>query len=256
MVSRKSRGEEPVAITVDQVSMTYGSGAAAVRAVRQVSLDIRRGELLLLMGPSGSGKTTLLQMIGGLLHPTQGSIVCGEQRLDDLDPSALSAFRRQHFGFVFQAYNLISTLSAWENVAVALDLQGKRLRDGEEKARALLDYVGMTHRADAFPDELSGGEKQRVAIARAVAGDPDVVLADEPTAALDAISGSRIAELLKTLAQRYQRAVVVVTHDPRLAAVGDRVATLEDGQILTISDETTRRRHAPLTASLLTRASA
>jgi putative ABC transport system ATP-binding protein len=256
MAARAGRKENPVAITVEDVSMTYGTGAAAVPAVRAVSLEARRGEVLLLMGPSGSGKTTLLQIIGGLLQPTQGAVVFEGQRLGDLDRAALAAFRLKRLGFVFQAYNLISTLRAWENVAIAHELQGRTGRDSEAKSRALLDYVGLGHRADAFPDAMSGGEKQRVAIARAVAGDPEVILADEPTAALDAASGARVAELLKTFASRYDRAVVVVTHDPRLTAIGDRIATLEDGKILSLIEEPTRRRHASLSASLLTRASA
>ena len=256
MKPRTARTPPETAIAVDGVSMTYGSGGGAVQAVREISLEIRRGEVLLLMGPSGSGKTTLLQIVGGLLRPTAGSVTVEGQILGELGGAALSAFRLKRFGFVFQGYNLIPTLRAWENVAIAHELQGRNRRDGEARSRALLDYVGLSHRIEAFPDEMSGGEKQRVAIARAVAGDPDVVLADEPTAALDALSGARIAELLKTLAARYRRAVVVVTHDPRLTAVGDRVATLEDGRILAIADQSAPRRHAALSASLLDRASA
>jgi putative ABC transport system ATP-binding protein len=243
-------------ITVDSVSLTYGKGASAVEAVRGVNIEIRRGEVLLLMGPSGSGKTSLLQIIGALLHPTTGGVAFEGRRLDGLSSADLCDFRLRRCGFIFQAYNLISTLRAWENVAIARELQGVGGRDAEAHSRVLLDYVGLGSRANAFPDQLSGGEKQRVAIARAVAGDPDVILADEPTAALDAIAGARIAELLKTLALQYNRAVVVVTHDPRLTAIGDRVVRLEDGVVISVANASANTgRHAALDASFLRRSS-
>jgi putative ABC transport system ATP-binding protein len=238
---------------IDGVSYTYGSGTGAVSAVRDVSLTIRRGEVVVFIGPSGSGKTTLLQIVGALLTPMAGSVSFEGQRLDELDESGLCEFRRRRCGFIFQSYNLLPNLCAWENVAIARELQGSRLRRAEAQSRALLDYVGLQHRANAYPDQLSGGEKQRVAIARAVAGNPDVILADEPTAALDAIAGARIAELLKTLASRHDRAVIVVTHDPRLTAIGDRIVMLEDGRIASVTDMPAGPRHGGLPSSLLNR---
>lgn len=226
-----SRPRGPVA-SIDHVSMVYGSGMVKVRALQDISLEVRRGEVLLLMGPSGSGKTTLLQVLGGLLHPTKGGVFFEEQRLADLDDAALCELRLRRFGFVFQNYNLFPTLTALENVAIACELQGARRRHGNQRGHELLAYVGLADRIDAYPDSLSGGQKQRVAIARAIAGDPDVVLADEPTAALDTTNGVRVAALLKDLAHHDSRAVVIVTHDPRLLKIADRIITLEDGRVV------------------------
>jgi putative ABC transport system ATP-binding protein len=231
---------------MDEVSMTYGHGMTAIRALRRVSLEVRRGEVLLLMGPSGSGKTTLLQILGGLLHPTEGSIRFEDQRLGDLDVEALCAFRLRHFGFVFQSYNLFPTLTAWENTAIICELQGVKAREAEARSRELLAYVGLRDHVDAFPEKMSGGQKQRVAIARAIVGEPDVVLADEPTAALDAGSGMRIGELLRDLAHGAGRAVVIVTHDPRLLKIADRIVVLEDGRILSSEEAPRGGRPTPL----------
>jgi putative ABC transport system ATP-binding protein len=231
---------------MDEVSMTYGHGMAAIRALRQVSIEVRRGEVLLLMGPSGSGKTTLLQILGGLLHPTEGSVYFDDQRLGDFDVAELCEFRLRHFGFVFQSYNLFPTLKAWENTAITCELQGAKARDAEARSRELLAYVGLRDHVDAYPEKMSGGQKQRVAIARAIVGDPDVVLADEPTAALDAGTGMRIAELLRDLARGAGRAVVIVTHDPRLLKIADRIVVLEDGRVLSSEEAPRGGRPTPL----------
>jgi len=212
--------------------MTYGEGPAAVAALNGVSLEVARGEVLLIMGPSGSGKTTLLQILGALLRPTSGTVWVEGRSVGDSSHNALSRLRRDYFGFIFQAYNLIPTLTAWENVAIACDLKGVYGRPAERRSRALLDELGLGHRADAFPAQLSGGQKQRVAIARALAFDPAAILADEPTAALDSGTGRQIVDLLHGLADRQGRAVVIVTHDERLIRPGDRVAAIEDGQIV------------------------
>ena len=221
-----------LAIIAEDVRMVYGRGAAAVRALNGVSIEVRRGEVLLIVGPSGSGKTTLLQIIGALMRPTSGSVRVGRQLIDGLSPQALGRLRLDFFGFVFQAYNLIPALNGWENVAVALDLKGIRGGVAERRSRALLDEVGLSGRADAYPGEMSGGEKQRVAVARALASDPAVILADEPTASLDSASGRRVIELLCDLASRQDRAVVIVTHDQRLLAAGNRSVAIEDGRIV------------------------
>ncbi len=220
-----------VVVSAADIRMVYGRGVAAVRALDGVSLELRRGETTLIMGPSGSGKTTLLQILGALIRPTSGSVRVGGEPVHDLSARALSRLRLGFFGFVFQTYNLIPTLNAWENVALALDLKGIRGRFAECRSRALLDEVGLSARAAAYPAQLSGGEKQRVAVARAVALDPPVVLADEPTASLDGAAGWRVVELLRGMSAQHGRAVVIVTHDRRLQAAGDRVVEIEYGRI-------------------------
>lgn len=214
------------------VHVTYGEGAAACRALEDVSVSVRAGEVLLLMGPSGSGKTTLLQVLGCLMRPSAGTVRFQGQPVDSWDPRALGDRRLRHYGFIFQSYNLFSTLNAWENVAIALDLLGIRGAEGETRARALLREVDLGAKADSYPAKLSGGQRQRVAIARALANDPDILLADEPTAALDAASGQTAIALLAGLARSRGRAVVIVTHDPRVINYGDRIITLEDGRIV------------------------
>lgn len=216
-------------IRLRDVFVTYGKGSTAVPALRNISLDIHSGEMTLLLGPSGSGKTSLLQVMGCLLTPTVGTLSLFDVEVHDETPEALARRRLQHFGFIFQHYNLFPTLRAWENVAIALDLKGQKPTVFEATARALLERLGIGERANAFPAELSGGQKQRVAIARALAGKPQILLADEPTAALDSTTGKTVAGLLHDLAHEERCAVVVVTHDPRMLPYGDRVVTLEDG---------------------------
>lgn len=215
------------------ITHTFGSGPTAFTALRSVDLEIRAGEVLLLMGPSGSGKTTLLHILGCLLRPTRGVVVLDGQETQSLSEDERSALRLRHFGFVFQAYNLFPVLTATENVMVALDLMGVAKRHARERARELLDVVGLGHRLEAYPGELSSGQKQRVAIARALAGDPQILMADEPTAALDAENGLKAMQLFRMLAHDQKRAVVIVTHDPRILHLADRIAYLEDGHIVT-----------------------
>jgi putative ABC transport system ATP-binding protein len=218
-------------IRLDGVGVTYGRGATAFQALRHVSLAIEPGEMTLLLGPSGSGKTTLLQVMGCLLRVSAGGVQLFERDLDGADAEAMAALRRSHVGFVFQHYNLFPTLKAWENVAIALDLKRHPRERQRDDALALLDRVGLADRAQHYPSEMSGGQKQRVAIARALAGSPEVLLADEPTAALDGKTGQGIAAILHDLAHRDGCAVVVVSHDPRVEPFGDRVLHLEDGQL-------------------------
>ena len=227
----RMRKTTPAAVLRD-VSVTYGARAAAVRAVKGVSLEVRRGEVLLLMGPSGSGKSTLLQVLGCIRSATAGSILIDEQPIDGLSANALSRLRCERIGFVFQHYNLLPSLRAWENVALALELRGQRGAQIEQASRAVLERLGLARRADAFPEELSGGEKQRVAIARAIVGKPDIILADEPTAALDAASGGEVAKLLADIAHEDGCAVVVVTHDSRITGIADHLAYLDEGALL------------------------
>jgi putative ABC transport system ATP-binding protein len=231
--------EVPV-LTVRGLTKTYGSGETAVDAVRSVDLDVASGEVLLVMGPSGSGKTTLLLMLGALLRPTAGSITVTGRDRRDVDIAAapekqLPALRSHTFGFIFQDYALLDALTATENIAVAANLAGTTGPPAHQRARDLLDRVGLAHRAAARPSQMSGGEQQRVAVARALANDPPVLLADEPTANLDASRGRDLARLLRQLADEDHRSVVIVSHDDRLREIADRVLWLEDGQFRQIA---------------------
>ena len=219
------------AITVRQVRKSYGEGATAVHALRGVDLDVRAGEVLLMMGPSGSGKTTLLSIMGGILRATSGSVQVNGTEIVGLPESALPAIRLAHIGFVFQGFNLFPALTALENVAIALDLRGQRGRPALDRAYAALDAVGLADRGHHKPADLSGGQKQRVAIARALVGEPTMLLADEPTAALDHESGTLVLDLLRRVATEQGRAVVLVTHDPRTLPCADRIVHVEDGRI-------------------------
>jgi putative ABC transport system ATP-binding protein len=220
------------AIEVRDVSKTYAAGEAAMRALDHVDLDVHRGELVLLMGPSGSGKTTLLSIMGCILRPSGGTIRLLGRDVTALDERALPRVRLDSIGFVFQGFNLFPALTAAGNIALALDLKRVPRREAARRSALLLEQVGLGAKRDASPADLSGGQKQRVAIARAIAGDPPIVLADEPTAALDTHSGHAVMELLRTLARERDRAVVIVTHDPRLLGYADRIVSIEDGRIV------------------------
>ncbi|HXV96015.1 MAG TPA: ABC transporter ATP-binding protein [Gaiellaceae bacterium] len=209
----------------------FGGGRTAVRAVDGVDLEVRAGEIVLVMGPSGSGKTTLLTMIGGLLHPSEGSIEIDGIEVTRLGRRELARFRRRTVGFVFQTFNLLETLTARENVEVALNVGGTVGRPAHLRATELLVAAGLEERLEFRSRELSGGEKQRVSIARALANRPRLLLADEPTANLDSRHGREVMELLRSLAREEGCAVVAVSHDERLRAIADRVLWLEDGRI-------------------------
>ena len=217
------------ALVVRGLTKTFGGGELAVHAVRNVDLTVDVGEVVLIMGPSGSGKTTLLLMLGAMLRPTGGSVVVDGIDLATAPERRLPSLRARHLGFVFQDFNLLSALTAVENVELACNLAGTLGKQAHSRARELLDRVGLSNRLDFRPDQLSGGEKQRVAIARALANDPKVILADEPTANLDSGHGRDIARLLRRLAREDGRSVVIVSHDDRLREVADRVLWLEDG---------------------------
>jgi len=210
----------------------YREGSAELRALSAVDLDVRAGELTLLMGPSGSGKTTLLSILGCILRASEGTLELLGENVSTLAERELPRIRREAIGFVFQGFNLFPALNAAENVALALDVRGTGGAKALRRAEELLTEVGLSAKARSFPADLSGGQKQRVAIARALAGDPPIVLADEPTAALDSTSGRVVIELLQRLAHQSGRAVVMVTHDPRVLQFGDRIIHLEDGRIV------------------------
>lgn len=217
------------AIVAQGVDMTFRTGAQAFQALSDINLEIRRGEVQLLMGPSGSGKTTLLSILGGILTPTAGKVKLLGQDLTHMSRSQLSKFRLQHIGFVFQEFNLLPSLTAFENVELLLKLKGVSRHSLRRATWNLLEQVGLEKWADYLPRDLSGGQKQRVAIARALAGDPEIIMADEPTASLDSQNGHAIISLLRRLAKDGDRTVVMVTHDPRILDVADEVTYLEDG---------------------------
>jgi putative ABC transport system ATP-binding protein len=215
---------------VTHVTKRYGSGTTEVTAVRDVSLSVAPGEIVLIMGPSGSGKTTLLLMLGALLKPTEGTIQLNGTPLSALAENRLPDIRLREFGFVFQDFNLLSALTALENVAIVAELIGLKSKAARQKAAAILTDLGLGERLNFLPEKLSGGEKQRVAIARALVNDPALILADEPTANLDSKIGHEIMRLLRRIAQEQQRSVVIVSHDQRIKDIADRVLWLEDGQ--------------------------
>jgi putative ABC transport system ATP-binding protein len=221
------------AIAARGVTKTYAEGSKGVPALRGVDLDVYPGELVLLMGPSGSGKTTLLSILGCILAATSGSVRIAAQEVTALTEKELPRIRLEQIGFVFQGFNLFPTLTAGENVELMLDLKGIRGSSAKQRARELLEQVGLGDKYDSFPSDLSGGQKQRVAIARALAGEPRIILADEPTAALDSQTGRNVLELLRRLAHEHNRAVVIVTHDPRMLELADRIVRIEDGIVVT-----------------------
>lgn len=224
-----------IALEARGLRKVYSEGEASMVALDHVDLDIRRGELSLLMGPSGSGKTTLLSILGGILRPTAGSVHIDGKPLGGLHDRGLSEFRLKNIGFVFQGFNLFPTLTAVQNVELALDLRGIRGSTARSQAADLLDQVGLSAKLHVHPADLSGGQKQRVAIARALAGGPAILLADEPTAALDSQSGQTVMQLMQRLARDSGRAVVIVTHDSRIQSYANRVVRMADGRIT--SDE-------------------
>jgi putative ABC transport system ATP-binding protein len=217
-------------LQISHVSKRYGTGPTEVTAVHDVSLSVSPGEIVLIMGPSGSGKTTLLSMLGALLKPTEGVIQLNGTTISSLAENRLPDIRLKQFGFVFQDFNLLSALTALENVAIVAELAGVRSGEARRKANALLTELGLVERLNFLPEKLSGGEKQRVAIARALINNPTLILADEPTANLDSRIGHEIMRLLQRLAKEQRRSVVIVSHDQRIKDIADRVLWLEDGE--------------------------
>ena len=218
-------------LELKNVTKVYHQGNIKVTAVSDVSLRLERSKVMLIMGPSGSGKTTLLSMMGCILRPTSGDVIVSGNVVSRLREDKLPDLRKSHFGFVFQSFNLFSSLTAAENVEVALRLRNWNRRRLKTEARMLLVKVGLETRAGFYPRDLSGGEKQRVAFARALAGDPEIILADEPTANLDSTIGKGILSLLKSVAKTDGKAVCIVSHDPKAEALADNVIVLEDGRV-------------------------
>lgn len=215
-------------LEVRNLTKTFGTGHTLVKAVDNVAFDIKKGEIVLIMGPSGSGKTTLLTMIGALLTPTSGSINILGREITKAKITKLANFRLKNIGFIFQTFNLLEALSALENVEVVLGIAKLRQK---EKARQILENLNLKERLNYLPEELSGGEKQRVSIARALILDPELILADEPTANLDSKNGHHVMEILRKIAKEKNKTVIIVSHDQRIMDIADRVLWLEDGKI-------------------------
>lgn len=219
-------------VVTENLTKVYGKGETAVTALKGINLSIGQGEFVAVMGPSGCGKSTLLYLIGGLDRPTEGKVYLDGQELSTLTDNQVTEIRRRKMGFVFQFYNLIPVLSALENAALPMILDGVSVARAHERARLWLERVGLSDRLDHRPAELSGGQQQRVAIARALAHEPLIILADEPTGNLDSRAGDEIATLLRQISSEWGRTILMVTHDPRIAAYADRIVFLKDGKIV------------------------
>jgi putative ABC transport system ATP-binding protein len=229
--SASARSSVPI-VRLRNLSKAYEEAGVQRTILQALDADLYTGDFIVLLGKSGSGKSTLLNLIGGIDVPSSGEIWINDTNLTALNERALTLFRRDHIGFVFQFFNLIPTLTALENVSLPFELQGKPRRHSEQRARALLGRVGLAHRADAYPDRLSGGEQQRVAIARTLAAQPQIILADEPTGQLDSQTGRRILDLLRRLVNERGMTLAVVSHDPMVMAEADVVHELRDGKLI------------------------
>ncbi|HLE74064.1 MAG TPA: ABC transporter ATP-binding protein [Anaerolineales bacterium] len=241
-------------VKASKLSKIYGSGPLAVSALKDVSLEISPGEFVAVMGPSGCGKSTLLHLLGGLDRPTSGTVSIDGHNLTDLNDNKLTELRRHKIGFVFQFFNLIPVLDAVENAALPTTLDGAPQAQARQTGVDWLGKVGLAGRQHHRPDQLSAGEQQRVAVARALTTDPALILADEPTGNLDTRASDEIAALLRQVANEWGRAVVVVTHDPRIAAYADRIIFLKDGSIVeeTILEPKNSKKNVEVVANKMT----
>lgn len=223
------------AVSCKGVTKNYYTAQTVTKALRGVDLEIKQGELFMLVGPSGCGKTTLISVIAGILLQDEGNVLVMNHNLKQMSDGARTEYRGNALGFVFQSYNLIPTLSVWENVAVPLLLNGSTLKEAKEKCFALLSEVGLNGKEEVRPSQLSGGQQQRVAIARALVHSPKVIVCDEPTSALDKDTGQRIMELFRNVALADGRTLIIVTHDSRIFSYADRIAVMSDGMIESIT---------------------
>lgn len=223
------RNESMSIVHTRSVVKHFSEGRESVAVLKGIDFNVDRGEIVALEGPSGSGKTTFLSIVGCILTPTAGEVVIDGVRVDNGSSSTLASVRRKSLGFVFQQFNLFPSLTAIENVEYALNVKGVKGRGARTEAERAIEAVGLSDRSHFLPRDLSGGQKQRVAIARALAGDAPVLLADEPTANLDSVVGAQILEMFKELAKRENRALIIVTHDPKVRVIADRVVRIADG---------------------------
>jgi putative ABC transport system ATP-binding protein len=228
-MSEKSENNDTM-VSTQAIEKIYQVGTAKIQVLKDINLQLQRAKFAVLCGPSGSGKTTLLNIIGGIDRPTNGKIIVAGEDLTEQDEDFLSDFRCIHVGFVFQSYNLVSTLTVAENVAFPMEWTQKPPEEIEQRVAKLLETVGLEHRANHFPSQLSGGEQQRVAFARALANDPELVLADEPTGNLDAKNAGKIIQVLQLLKEK-GKTVIVSTHDLEIRQLADHVLTLEEGRL-------------------------
>jgi putative ABC transport system ATP-binding protein len=219
------------AIRVNKATKIYQQGKVSIKALDDLTLTIPEGQFVAIMGASGSGKSTLLHLIAGLTTPTSGEVILSDHNISQMNDEALTLFRRTHLGLIFQAFNLLPTMSALENVCLPMLINGARFHAVQGRATELLNLVGLGDRLQHRPDELSGGQQQRVAIARALMNEAPLLLADEPTGNLDSKTGEDVLTLMRELVNDHQRTIVMVTHDPKAAAYADRVITLSDGRI-------------------------
>ncbi|MRS05945.1 ABC transporter ATP-binding protein [bacterium] len=226
-------------IRTENLTKIYGKGTTAVTALDHVTLQVKQGEFVAVMGPSGCGKSTLLHLLGGLDRPSEGQVLIEEIPLAEMSDDRLTELRRRKIGFIFQFFNLIPVLNATENAALPITLDGLKPADAKAKAAEWLNRFGLSDRMNNRPDQLSGGQQQRVAVARALVAEPALILADEPTGNLDTRAGDEIANLLRDVSKKYNRTVIMVTHDPRIAAYADRIIFLKDGKVI---DETMLER--------------
>ncbi len=229
--------ENQVAVFCKSVTKSYVTGPTKVMALRGVDLEVRQGELLMLVGPSGCGKTTLISVVAGILDHDEGECLVFQRDLRGMGQTKKTRYRGQNVGFVFQAYNLLPTLTALENVSVPLLILGVARKEAQERAKDILEQVGLADRMFASPAQLSGGQQQRVAIARALIHGPKLIVCDEPTSALDAETGHRVMEVLRDSALSSERALIIVTHDNRIFNFADRIARMEDGKIVSVESQ-------------------
>jgi putative ABC transport system ATP-binding protein len=230
-----------IAVNVSNIHREFHIGEITIHALRGINMEVYEGEFVVVLGPSGSGKTTLLNQIGGIDSPTKGSVKIRESDITKWSSGKLSEYRRNKVGWIFQFFNLIPSLRAWENVALSLEFKG--VRNGMKmRAKEMLEAVGLGDKTDRFPSQLSGGEQQRVAIARALVKNPEIVVADEPTGNLDYITGQKISDLMKELNDKFGGTYIVVSHDISITEKADRVFHLRDGQIVSIEDYPTVKR--------------
>lgn len=229
--------ENQIAVFCKEVTKSYVTGPTKVMALRGVDLDVQMGELLMLVGPSGCGKTTLISVVAGILDHDDGECLVFQQDLRAMGQTKKTRYRGQNVGFVFQAYNLLPTLTALENVSVPLLILGFHRTEAQSRAKAILRQVGLEDRLYSLPAQLSGGQQQRVAIARALVHSPRLVVCDEPTSALDAETGQRVIDVLRNTALSEERALIIVTHDNRIFNFADRIARMEDGRIVSVESQ-------------------
>lgn len=217
-------------LSADKLCKYYGKGENEVKAVQKVSIDIHRGEFVAIVGKSGSGKSTLLHMLGGLDQPTSGRVFIKNKEIFSLKEDALAVFRRKKIGFIFQSFNLVSSINVWENIVLPIGLDGRKVE--EEFVKDIISTLGIEKKIHNLPNTLSGGQQQRVAIARALASRPDILLADEPTGNLDSKTSDEVMGLLKMSVQKYGQTLVMITHDEEIAQIADRILLMEDGKVV------------------------